>query len=140
MPASPAEPSEMIRVLMERWIDDPDSPVVYTEQVGGRRAVRMRQQIRDFTTVWFDVGERSVRIEAYVVPAGDQPVELLRQCLVRNRNTWRTRYCIDEQNGIVLRARVALENLDEAEMSFVMAEIYEQIEVGFRPLLRALGG
>lgn len=130
----------MIRVLMERWIDDPDSPVVYTEQVGGRRAVRMRQQIRDFTTVWFDVGERSVRIEAYVVPAGDQPVELLRQCLVRNRNTWRTRYCIDEQNGIVLRARVALENLDEAEMSFVMAEIYEQIEVGFRPLLRALGG
>ncbi len=140
MPASPAEPSEMIRVLMERWIDDPDSPVVYTEQVDGRRAVRMRQQIRDFTTVWFDVGERSVRIEAYVVPAGDQPVELLRQCLVRNRNTWRTRYCIDEQNGIVLRARVALENLDEAEMSFVMAEIYEQIEVGFRPLLRALGG
>ncbi len=130
----------MIRVLMERWIDDPDSPVVYTEQVDGRRAVRMRQQIRDFTTVWFDVGERSVRIEAYVVPAGDQPVELLRQCLVRNRNTWRTRYCIDEQNGIVLRARVALENLDEAEMSFVMAEIYEQIEVGFRPLLRALGG
>ena len=140
MPASPAEPSEMIRVLMERWIDDPASPVVYTEQVDGRRAVRMRQQIRDFTTVWFDVGERSVRIEAYVVPAGDHPVELLRQCLVRNRNTWRTRYCIDEQNGIVLRARVALENLDEAEMSFVMAEIYEQIEVGFRPLLRALGG
>jgi len=130
----------MIRVLVERWVDDPDSPVVYTEQVDGRRAVRMSQQIRDFTTVWFDVGERSVRLEAYVVPAGERPVELMRQCLVRNRNTWRTRYCLDEQNGIVLRARVALENLDEDEMSFVMAEIYEQIEVGFRPLLRALTG
>lgn len=138
MPASPPEPAETILELIERWISDPDSPVVYTEEVDGRRAVRMSQQIRDFTTVWFDIGERSVRIEAYVVPAGERPAELLRQCLVRNRGTWRTRYVLDEQNGIVLRARVATEHVDEAELSFIMAEIYEQIETSFRPLLRAL--
>ncbi len=140
MTASPADIKETIRTLVERWIADIDSPVVYTEVVQGRRAVRMSQEIRDFTTVWFDVGERSVRIEAYVVPAGERPAELLRQCLVRNRSTWRTRYCIDEQNGIVLRARLSNEHFDEAEIGFVMAEIYEQIEIGFRPLLRALAG
>ncbi len=134
MTASPADLPE----LVAEWTEDPDNPVVYWEVVDGRIAVRMRQETRDFTTVWFEVGDRSVRVEAYVLPAGDSPPDLLRQCLVRNRRTWRTRYCIDEENGIVLRARVATARADRDELEYVMAEIYEQVEEAFRPLVAAL--
>lgn len=138
MPASRAETADTLTHMVQAWVDDPENPVVYTEVVDGRRAVRMAQDTRDFTTVWFEIGERSVKIEAYVVPAGEEPAEQFRQCLVRNRTTWRTRYCLDEENGIVLRARIPIEHLEGTEVGFVMAEIYEQIEVAFRPLVRAL--
>jgi hypothetical protein len=42
------------------WLEDPDSSVEYAEEVECRWAVRMRQEVRDATTVWFDVGERSL--------------------------------------------------------------------------------
>ena len=51
------------------WVADPDSDVVYAEKVEGRLAVRMRQQVREATTVWFWVGDRSLIAEAYVIPA-----------------------------------------------------------------------
>lgn len=140
MTASRAEIQSLLDGLVAGWVVDEDSPVVYTEVVEDRRAVRMRQETRDFTTVWFWVGDRSVKVEAYVVPAGEQPAELLRQCMVRNRSMWRLRYCLDEENGIVLRGRVALDHATELELGYVMAEIYEQVEISFRPLVRALTG
>lgn len=138
MTASRADVQNLLDVLVDQWVVDGDSPVEYTELVEDRRAVRMRQETRDYTTVWFWVGDRSLKAEAYVVPAGEQPAEQLRQCMVRNRSTWRVRYCLDEENGIVLRGRVALEQVSELELGYVMAEIYEQVEVSFRPLVRAL--
>lgn len=138
MTASRAEAERLLAGVIRDWIADPDSAVEYSEDVDGRTAVRMRQQTRDFSTVWFQLGERSLQAEAYVIPAGERPVELLRQCLVRNMSTWRTRFCLDRENGIVLRARVALDQLDARELEYLMAEIYDQIEVSFRPLVRAL--
>ena len=138
MTASRADVQRLVQSVVTRWVADDDSPVVYTELVEDRRAVRMRQETRDYTTVWFWVGDRSLKAEAYVVPAGEQPAELLRQCMVRNRSTWRLRYCLDEENGIVLRSRTALQHVDELELSYLMAEFYEQVETSFRPLVRAL--
>lgn len=138
MTASRTDVQSLLERLVDAWVADDDSPVEYTEVVEDRRAVRMRQQTRDYTTVWFWVGDRSLKAEAYVVPSGSQPLELFRQCMVRNRSTWRVKYCLDEQNGIVLRGRIALDHVDEVELGYLMAEIYEQIEVSFRSFLRAL--
>ncbi|HEX6286410.1 MAG TPA: YbjN domain-containing protein [Acidimicrobiia bacterium] len=130
----------MREVLEERirlWVDDPTSNVEYAEEVEGRWAVRMRQDVRDATTVWFDVGERSLQFEAYVLPAPVTPDEVHRQALVRNIRAWRCFFAVDTEGAIVLRGRLAADRVTLDELDRVLGELFESIEVAFRPMLRA---
>ncbi|HWB88264.1 MAG TPA: YbjN domain-containing protein [Acidimicrobiia bacterium] len=130
----------MRRVLEERirlWLDDPDSSVEYAEEVEGRWAVRMRQEVRDATTVWFDVGERSLRFEAYVMPAPLETAEVHRQALARNARAWRCFFALDGEGAVVLRGRLPADRVDLEELDRVLGEVFETIEVAFRPMVRA---
>lgn len=119
--------------VVDSWVADPDSDVVYAEKVEGRLAVRMRQQVREATTVWFWVGDRSLIAEAYVIPA---PAEAAyRQALVRNGRSFRVNFALDHEGALVLRARIPLDRVDSTELSYLLAEIYETIEVSFRSLV-----
>ncbi len=127
-------------VLEERirlWLDDEEGSVEYAEEVEGRWAVRMRQETRDATTVWFDVGERSLSFEAYVLPEPTSPDGVHRQALVRNRRAWRCFFSLDSENAVVLRGRLAAEEVTIEELDRVLGEIYETIEIAFRPMVRA---
>lgn len=130
----------MREVLEERirsWVDDPDSSVEYAEEVDGRWAVRMRQEVRDATTVWFDVGERSLQFEAYVIPAPLTPGEVHRQALVRNTRAWRCFFAVDGEGAIVLRGRLAADRVDLEELDRVLGEVFDTIEIAFIPMVRA---
>jgi hypothetical protein len=130
----------MRAVLEERirlWIDDPDSTVEYAEEVEGRWAVRMRQETRDATTIWFDIGERSLMFEAYVLPEPVAPEEVHRQALLRNERAWRCFFATDQDNAIVLRGRLAATTVTIEELDRVLGEVYETIELAFRPMVRA---
>lgn len=130
-----------MREVLERrirlWLDDPESSVEYSEELEGRIAVRMRQQARDATTVWFEVGERSLKFEAYFMPAPLEPVEVHRQALVRNMGSWRAFFAVDDESALVIRGRVAAESVTIEELDFVLGEIYEMVEVAFRPMIRS---
>ncbi|HEX2370121.1 MAG TPA: YbjN domain-containing protein [Acidimicrobiia bacterium] len=103
-----------------------------------RWAVRMRQTVRDATTVWWEIGQRSLRCEAYVLPAPERdPSEVHRQCLVRNATAWRVHFVVDREGAVVLRGRLPLERVTTEELDLVLGEIYETIEVSFRPMLAA---
>lgn len=128
----------MLELRVEAWLRDPDSTVEYVEEVEGRWAVRMGQETRDVTTVWFTVGERSLEYEAYVLPVGDGTIDLFRQALRRNMAAWRSFFAIDDEGGLVLRGRLPEDRVTSLELDRVLGEIYEAIEVGFRPLLRLL--
>lgn len=130
----------MREILAERirlWLEDPESSVEYTEELEGRIAVRMRQQARDATTVWFDVGERSLRFEAYFMPAPLHAEEVHRQALVRNMTSWRSFFAVDGEGALVLRGRIAADRVTLEELDFVLGEIYETVEIAFRPMVRA---
>ena len=118
------------------WVNDPDSDVVYAEEVEGRFAVRMRQAVREATTVWFTVGQRSLVAEAYVLPALENPERAHRLALVRNHTSFRVNFALDPEEAIVLRARIPIERVTAEELSYVLAEIYQTIELSFRSLLR----
>lgn len=122
---------------IELWLADPESSVEYAEEVDGEWAVRMRQEARDATTVWFTVGERSLRFEAYVLPEPPAPAEVHRQALVRNMGSWRCFYAVDGEGALVLRGRIAAEGVTLAELDRVLGEIYEMVEVGFRAMIAA---
>lgn len=112
--------------------------MVYAEEVEGRWAVRMKQQVRDATTVWFDIGKRSLTFEAYVLPAPQYSTEAYRQALVRNARGWRTFFALDDDGAIVLRGRLAAEVVTIDELDRVLGEVYEMVEVAFPSLLRAV--
>lgn len=131
-----AEARTILLRSIEEWINDPASDVVYAEEVEGRFAVRMRQTVREATTVWFTVGQRSLVAEAYVLPALEGPERAHRLALIRNYNSFRVNFALDTEEAIVLRARIPNERVTAEELSYVLAEIYQTIEVSFRPLLR----
>lgn len=122
------------------WLKDPESAVEYAEEVEGRWAVRMRQEARDATTVWFDVGERSLQFEAYVFPLPEGSGEAYKQALRRNANSWRCFFALDGEGGLVLRGRIGRENLTPLELDLALGEIYDTIEVAFGPMLRSAYG
>lgn len=127
-----------IGAIVRDWEADPELPVEYCEEVDGRWAVRVSQQSRDATTVWLDVGERTVSLEAYVLPAPPHGIEeVYRQLLFRNGSARLSRFAIDRDGEIYVRARVPLEWADADGLGAVFAEITEQIDLAFRPLLRA---
>jgi hypothetical protein len=127
-------------VLEERirlWLEDEEGSVEYAEEVEARWAVRMRQETRDATTVWFDIGERSLSFEAYVLPEPRVSGEVHRQALVRNDRAWRCFFALDAENAIVLRGRLAADLVTIEELDRVLGEIYDMIELAFRPMVRA---
>lgn len=130
----------MRKVLEERirlWLEDEEGSVEYAEEVEGRWAVRMRQEARDATTVWFTVGERSLEFEAYVLPEPRAPAEVHRLALKRNARAWRCFFALDAENAVVLRGRLAAERVTVQELDRVLGEVYETIELTFRPMVRA---
>ncbi|WKZ82085.1 MAG: YbjN domain-containing protein [Acidimicrobiia bacterium] len=131
-------PKRLVEEVTERWLADEESDVVWTGDHEGRRGVRMRQRTRDFTTVWFEVGERTLTIEAGVLPAPRFRVEeVYRQCLVRNRRTRRLHFAMDPEGEVILVGRIPVEHLDEQELDLVLGEAWELIEVAFRPMVAA---
>lgn len=129
---------EVLEHRIEEWLADPDSSVEYAEEVEGRWAVRVRQETRDATTVWFTVGERSLEYEAYVLPAGEGQGDVFGQALHRNMRGWRAFFSLDDEGGLVLRGRLAESQVTELELDLTLGEVYDTIEVSFRPLLRSL--
>lgn len=131
----------MIEVLEKRiavWLDDPESDVEYSEELEGRWAVRMTQKARDATTVWFHPRVRSLEYEAYVLPVPDGATEIYRFALAKNQQAWRAFFALDGEGGLVLRGRLPADRVTHDELDRVLGEIYESIEVAFRPLLQIL--
>ena len=129
---------DLLESTTAQWVDDPQSDVVWGGEHEGRWGLRMRQTVRDFTTVWFDVGERTLGYEAYVI--GEPPAnkeEVYRQLLVRNQRRWRVHFAIDQEGGVVLRGRAPVDIVDEGELDAIVGAIYDAVEEAFRALIEA---
>lgn len=132
-----AEVEDLLRRVSADWVDDPGSDVVWAGAHEGRWGVRMAQRTRDFTTVWFDVGDRTLGVEAYVLPSPPHGREdVYRHCLVRNRSAWRVHFAVDPEGEIMLRGRLPLGTVTVASLDETLGAVYEMVELSFRPLLR----
>lgn len=128
---------QILETRIRRWLEDSESSVEYAEELEGRWAVRMCQEVRNATTTWFEVGDRSLSFEAYVLPAPAEKEEVHRQVLVRNQRAWRAFFALDGEEAIVLRGRLPEAQVTLEELDLVLGEVYETIEVSFRPLVQS---
>lgn len=129
--------AEILWEAIERWIADEESSVEYAEQVDDQIAVRMRQEARDASTVWWSPGQRSLTAELFVIPEPHANQEsVYRLALDRNRSTFRVHYALARDGGVVLRSRLSNESVSLELLDLVLGELYDQVELTFRPLVR----
>ncbi len=135
---SPDEARRVIAATTAGWVEDPDSAVVWAGEHERRPGLRMTQTSRDFTTIWFDVGELTVAAEAYLLPSPPHSrEEVYRQCLVRNMRSWPVSIAMDRGGDLSIIGRIPLEIFDAAALDRIVGAVYELVEVAFRPLVRA---
>ena len=129
---------ELLQAVSQGWFEDEASDVVFAGEYEGRLAVRMAQQARDFTTVWFDIGDITIGYEAYVLPNPPHGhLEVHRQLLRRNERLWRVHFATDKDDDVFLVGRVALGELSAEVLDEVLGAIYEAVELSFRSLVKA---
>lgn len=132
-------PDALLRAVTTRWAEDPDSDVVWAGEHEGHWGIRMAQQTRDFTTVWFDVGSITIGYAGYLLPPPrNNQAAVFEQCLKRNHRSWPAYIAADDRGELYIRGRIPVANITAEDIETAVGAVYELVEVAFRPLL-ALG-
>lgn len=98
--------------------------------------VRMAGEEKDFTTIWFTLGQRTLRYETYVMPAPEQNAELLYETVLRrNEKLVGAHFSIGLEDAIYLRGEIGLLALNEFELDRIIGTLYATVEQLFWPLI-----
>ncbi len=128
--------ADLLRRVTTEWVEDEDSDVVWCGEHEGRWGIRMAQQARDFTTIWFDVGEITIGFEAYLLPPPPHNTgEALAYCLKRNWKSWPAYIAADDRGELYVKGRIPIAHISGEDIERAVGAVYELIEVSFRPLL-----
>jgi hypothetical protein len=99
--------------------------------------VRLVGDEKDFTTIWFTLGQRTLRYETYVMPAPEENAALLYEhVLRRNNGLVGAHFSIGEEDALFLRGEIPTASVDEAELDRIIGTVFATVEATFRPLLR----
>lgn len=129
--------NELLRTVTLRWVEDVESDVVWAGEFEGQWGIRMAQRSRDFTTLWFDVGEITVRFEAYLLPAPPNNREAVyRYCLARNGSTWPATIIADKHGELYVMGRVPLASLDTSTLDQAVGAVFQTVDSTFPTLVR----
>ncbi len=99
--------------------------------------VRMIGEEKDFTTVWFTLGQRTLRYETYVMPAPDEnQAAVMEFILRRNDQLVGVHFSIGAEDALYLRGEIPDSAVTADELDRVLGTVYTTVEASFRPLLR----
>jgi hypothetical protein len=99
--------------------------------------VRMAGEEKDHITVWLTLGQRTLRYEAYVMPAPEENVAAVYEmALRRNERLVGAHFAIGVEDALFLRGELPLVALNEAELDRVVGSVYAYVEQCFGGLLR----
>jgi hypothetical protein len=142
--APPASPEQLatLEATIERWLArtaDESAVLAAVDRDPEMRRwfVRMRGEEKDFTTVWFTLGQRTLQYETYVMPAPDENhAALYEHLLRRNRTCNGVAFCIGDEDAIYLRGQLPWHAVDERELDRILGSMYAYVEAFFRPAMR----
>ena len=99
--------------------------------------VRMHGEEKEFTTVWFTLGPRTLQFETYVMPAPEENAEqLYEHVLRRNESLVGVHFSIGIEDAIFLRGELPLRMVDEDELDRVVGTLYATVERIFPTIIR----
>jgi hypothetical protein len=99
--------------------------------------VRMAGDAKDHITIWLTLGQRTLRYEAYVMPAPEENVEAVyEQALRRNERLVGAHFAIGVEDALFLRGELPIAALTESELDRVIGSVYAYVEQSFPALIR----
>lgn len=99
--------------------------------------VRLKGEEKEHITIWFTLGQRTLRYEAYVLPAPLENVAAVYElALRRNDRLVGAHFAIGVEDALFLRGELLLAALNEAELDRVIGSLYQYVEQTFPALLR----
>ena len=99
--------------------------------------VRMRGDEKEFITVWLTLGQRTLRYEAYVMPAPEENAGALYENLLRrNERLIGHHFAIGIEDAVFVRGDISLAALSESELDRIIGSLYATVEQCFHGLLR----
>jgi hypothetical protein len=98
--------------------------------------LRLRGETKEYTTIWFVLGQRTLQFEAYVLPAPEEHhAEVYEQLLRRNRKLVGVHFCLGDEDAVYLVGALPLVDLREEELDRVVGTVWATVEQCFRPTL-----
>ena len=134
---------EEAAALVEAHLTGPVAAQEYVQHVEhdpeiSRWYLRFTCEGRDASTIYFDLGQRSLRYELYFMP--DPPAhheELYRWLLRRNHHgLYGARFSLGPDGDVYVVGRVLYEHLSEEELDRVIGVCYELVETWFQPAIK----
>jgi hypothetical protein len=99
--------------------------------------VRLKGDEKEHITIWFTLGQRTLRYEAYVLPAPREHVaEVYELALRRNDKLVGAHFAIGIEDAIFLRGELPLTALTEPELDRIVGSLYTYVEQAFPSLIR----
>jgi Putative bacterial sensory transduction regulator len=99
--------------------------------------VRLRGEEKEHITVWLTLGQRTLRYEAYVMPAPQENVAAVYEmALRRNEKLVGAHFAIGVEDALFLRGELPAAAVCEAEVDRVVGSLYAYVEQCFPALIR----
>jgi hypothetical protein len=99
--------------------------------------VRLRGDEKEHITVWLTLGQRTLRYEAYVMPAPEENVaQVYELALRRNEKLIGAHFAIGVEDALFLRGELPVVAVSAAEIDRVVGSIYAYAEQSFPTLIR----
>ena len=99
--------------------------------------VRLAGEAKEHTTIWLTLGQRTLRYEAYVMPAPlDNIAEVYESVLRRNSKLIGAHFAIGVEDALFLRGELPLAALSERELDRIIGSLYAYVEQAFPDLIR----
>jgi hypothetical protein len=129
---------------IEAWLHRQlaENPVVAaverdTESGERRWFARVHGEQKDVFSIWFHLGQRTLRYETYVMPAPEENhAQLFEHLLRRNRGLYGAAFAIGDEDAIFLIGQLGNECIDEDELDRILGSLYQWVEQFFRPALQ----
>jgi hypothetical protein len=99
--------------------------------------VRMRGVEKEFTTVWLTLGQRTLRLETYVMPAPEENAAVLYENLLRrNERLTGLHFSIGVEDAVFLRGELPNHAINENELDRIIGTVWSTVEQVFPSIIR----
>jgi hypothetical protein len=99
--------------------------------------VRLRGEEKEHITVWLSLGQRTLRYEAYVMPAPQENAALVYElALRRNEKLVGAHFAIGVEDALFLRGELPVAAITSEEVDRIVGSIYAYAEQSFPALIR----